>query len=46
MVHLTKKAILDEFGGWMAVNKEAVFNTRPWKIFGEDYGLKKTEIRS
>lgn len=30
-----EKAILDEFGDWMIVNKEAIFNTRPWKIFGE-----------
>lgn len=30
-----EKAILDEFGAWMNINKEAIFNTRPWKIFGE-----------
>ena len=36
-----EKAILDEFGGWMAVNKEAVFNTRPWKIFGEGLRIEK-----
>jgi alpha-L-fucosidase len=22
-------------GDWMAVNKEAIFDTRPWKVFGE-----------
>ena len=27
--------ILDELGGWMAVNGEAIYATRPWKIFGE-----------
>ncbi len=27
--------ILREFGGWMAVNKEAIYGTRPWVKFGE-----------
>jgi alpha-L-fucosidase len=27
--------ILDEIAGWMAVNSEAVFATRPWKVAGE-----------
>ncbi len=30
-----EKAILDEFGAWMRVNKESIFATRPWKKFGE-----------
>lgn len=30
-----EKKILDEFGEWMAINKEAIFDTRPWKVFGE-----------
>ncbi len=30
-----EKAILDEFGDWMAINKEAIYDTRPWTIFGE-----------
>jgi len=28
-------AFLDKFGGWMAVNSEAIYSTRPWKVFGE-----------
>ncbi|MES2276206.1 MAG: alpha-L-fucosidase [Bacteroidota bacterium] len=28
-------AILEGIAAWMAINKESVFNTRPWKIFGE-----------
>ena len=28
-------AILNEFGEWMAINNEAVYDTRPWTIFGE-----------
>ena len=27
--------ILDEITRWMAVNSEAIYGTRPWKIFGE-----------
>ena len=28
-------AFLDKFGGWMALNSEAIDSTRPWKIAGE-----------
>jgi alpha-L-fucosidase len=27
--------ILDEITRWMAVNSEAIYATRPWKIFGD-----------
>ena len=27
--------ILKTIGGWLAVNGEAIFGTRPWKVFGE-----------
>ncbi len=30
-----EKAILDEFGVWMRQNGEAIYSTRPWKVFGE-----------
>ena len=30
-----EEVILNEFGDWMAVNKESIIDTRPWKIFGE-----------
>ena len=30
-----EEKILKEFGEWMNINKEAVYNTRPWKKFGE-----------
>ncbi|NNV57947.1 alpha-L-fucosidase [Limnovirga soli] len=27
--------ILEEIATWMEINKESIFNTHPWKIFGE-----------
>jgi alpha-L-fucosidase len=27
--------ILDKIGEWFAVNSEAVYGTRPWRVFGE-----------
>ncbi len=30
-----EEAILNEFGNWMSMNKEAIYDTRPWKVFGE-----------
>jgi alpha-L-fucosidase len=29
------EAILDGIGSWMRINEEAIFETRPWKLFGE-----------
>lgn len=28
-------AILEGISGWMDINKESIFDTRPWKIYGE-----------
>jgi alpha-L-fucosidase len=30
-----EQAVLEGIGGWMDVNKECIFDTRPWKVFGE-----------
>lgn len=30
-----EKSILDEFGAWMRQNSEAIYDTRPWVVFGE-----------
>jgi len=35
--------ILEEIAGWMDVNREAIFDTRPWHTFGEGPALKKAE---
>lgn len=28
-------AVLQDITAWMDINKESIFNTRPWKVFGE-----------
>jgi alpha-L-fucosidase len=30
-----EQTVLEGIGAWMDVNKECIFDTRPWKIFGE-----------
>lgn len=30
-----EEKVLNEFGEWMNINKEAIYDTRPWKVFGE-----------
>lgn len=30
-----EEAILNEFAEWMATNKESIYDTRPWHIYGE-----------
>lgn len=30
-----EEAILNDVAAWMAINKEGIFETRPWTIFGE-----------
>ena len=30
-----ERAIVESIGAWMQVNSEAIYGTRPWKVFGE-----------
>ncbi|SEM81887.1 alpha-L-fucosidase [Mucilaginibacter gossypiicola] len=30
-----ERAVVDGIGAWMQVNSEAIYGTRPWKVFGE-----------
>ena len=30
-----ERAIVEEIGEWIAVNGESIYDTRPWKVFGE-----------
>ena len=38
--------ILTEITAWMAVNSEAIYSTRPWKIFGEGPTTAKSATNS
>ena len=37
-----EEKILRQIGEWMAVNKEGIIATRPWKVFGEGPAIKDT----
>lgn len=39
-----EEAILEGIGAWMDVNQEAIFGTRPWKVFGEGPASEGTEL--
>jgi alpha-L-fucosidase len=34
-------AVLDKITGWMQVNGEAIYETRPWKVYGEGPNMVK-----
>lgn len=34
--------IVEEIGQWMKVNKESIYGTRPWKIYGEGPAIENT----
>jgi len=37
-----EEAIVKQIGGWMKVNGEAIYATRPWKVYGEGPSTVKT----
>jgi alpha-L-fucosidase len=38
--------IVTEIGSWLKVNGEAIYATRPWKIFGEGFSVKSDKKAS
>ncbi|WP_460550874.1 alpha-L-fucosidase [Ferruginibacter profundus] len=41
-----ERKIVEDIGKWMAVNSECIYDTRPWKIFGEGPALEKVAALS
>ena len=39
-------AILEEIAVWMKVNSECIYDTRPWKVFGEGPAMQETAALS
>ncbi|HRG94477.1 MAG TPA: alpha-L-fucosidase, partial [Chitinophagaceae bacterium] len=37
-----ERKIVEEIGQWMQVNSEAIYDTRPWNVFGEGPALENT----
>ncbi|MDE3236720.1 MAG: alpha-L-fucosidase [Bacteroidota bacterium] len=37
-----ERKIVEEIGGWMQLNSESIYATRPWKIFGEGPAMEHT----
>ncbi len=38
-----ESAIVEAVGAWMSVNGEAIYGTRPWKVFGEGPAMEKAK---
>ena len=40
------RLMLDQIGEWMKINGEAVYGSRPWKVFGDNLGSIARRIKS
>lgn len=36
-----EKVVLEEIAAWMAINSECIYDTRPWKVFGEGPAMEE-----
>ncbi|MFN8251862.1 MAG: alpha-L-fucosidase [Ferruginibacter sp.] len=41
-----ERKIVEEIGAWMKINNECIYDTRPWKMFGEGPALEKVAALS
>ena len=37
-----ERAVVEQIGAWMQLNSEAIYGTRPWKVFGEGPAMAST----
>jgi alpha-L-fucosidase len=38
-----ESAVVETVGAWMRINGEAIYGTRPWKVFGEGPAMEKAQ---
>jgi alpha-L-fucosidase len=41
-----ERAVVEEVAAWMQVNSEAIYSTRPWKVFGEGPAMESVKALS
>lgn len=41
-----ERAVVEQVADWMKVNSEAIYSTRPWKVFGEGPAMESVEALS
>jgi len=41
-----ENAVLDMITAWMKVNGEAIYETRPWRVFGEGVAMEKSQLQT
>lgn len=41
-----ERAVVDQVAAWMQINSEAIYSTRPWKVFGEGPATESTAALS
>lgn len=41
-----ERAVVEQVGAWMQINSEAIYSTRPWKVFGEGPAMQSVAALS
>lgn len=40
------KAIMDDFGAWLKLNSEAIYASKPWKVYGDNFYSDLSDTKS